>query len=133
MKIYLDIDETLINTDIHNIHPANYLKEFLEFMLKNHDVYWLTTHCSGDATEAVLWMSKYVSPDIVDLIMRIKPTKWKVSKTEAINMNEDFLWFDDDPTPEDIENLKRHNKLGSLIKVNLDENPDILGEFLGVS
>ncbi len=74
-------------------------------------------------------MSKYVSPEVVDLIMRIKPTKWKVLKTEAINMNEDFLWFDDDPTLEDIESLKKHNKLDSLIRVNLDENPDILKEF----
>ena len=44
-------------------------------------------------------------------------------------MNEDFLWFDDAPTWGDIENLKKHNKLDSLIRVNLDENPDILKEF----
>jgi len=130
MKIYLDVDDTLINTDMYDIRPANHLKEFLEQMLKNHDVYWLTTHCDGDATTAVFYMGKYVSPEVVDLVMKIKPTKWRVLKTEAINMNEDFLWFDDAPTWGDIENLKKHNKLDSLIRVNLDENPDILSEFL---
>ena len=35
MKIYLDIDDTLINTDMYNMRPANHLKEFLEYMLKN--------------------------------------------------------------------------------------------------
>ena len=117
---------------MYDIRPANHLKEFLEQMVKNHDVYWLTTHCDGDATSAVLYMGKYVSPEVVDLIMRIKPTKWRISKSEAINMNEDFLWFDDDPTLEDIENLKKHNKLDSLIRVNLDENPDILKNYLNI-
>lgn len=130
MKIYLDIDDTLINTDMYNMRPAKHLKEFLEYMLKNHDVYWLTTHCDGDATTAVLWMSKYVSPDIVDLIMRIKPTRWKVLKTEAINMDEDFLWFDDTLSWGEEQELKRNNKMGSYVKVDLDSNPDILSKFL---
>jgi hypothetical protein len=130
MKIYLDIDDTLINTDIHNIHPANHLKEFLEFMLKNHDVYWLTTHCDGDAETAISYMAKSVPVEVVELTKKIKPTKWNLTKSEAINMDEDFLWFDDAPTAEDIKELRKHNKLDSLIKVNLDENPDILKEFL---
>jgi len=64
MKIYLDIDDTLINTDMYNMRPANHLKEFLEYMLRNHDVYWLTTHCDGDATTAVSCMNKFVSSEI---------------------------------------------------------------------
>jgi len=139
VKIYLDIDDTLINNNNYEMDeqyiiskpkPAKYLKEFLECMLKNHDVYWLTTHCLGDASTAVSYMANSVSDEIVGLIKKIKPTKWNLTKSEAINMYEDFLWFDDDPTLEDIENLKKHNKLDSLITVNLDENPDILSEFL---
>ena len=132
MKIYLDIDDTLINTDMNNMRPANHLKIFLEQMIKDHDVYWLTTHCDGDATTAVSYMSKFVSPEIIDLITKIKPTKWKVLKTEAINMNEDFLWFDDAPTWGDIDALKKHNKLESFVRVNLDEDPDILKNFITI-
>jgi len=43
--------------------------------------------------------------------MKIKPTRWKVLKTEAIDMNEDFLWFDDAPTREDLDKLKKHNRI----------------------
>ncbi len=139
MKIYLDIDETLINNHNYEMNdggifvnpkPANHLKEFLEQMLKNHDVYWLTTHCQGDAQTAVSYLAEFVPNEIVELVKNIKPTKWNLVKSEAINMDEDFLWFDDAPTWVDVDTLKKHNKLESLVKVNLDENPDILSEFL---
>lgn len=130
MKIYLDIDDTLINTDMYNMRPANHLKVFLECMLNNHDVYWLTTHCNGDATTAVFYMNKFVSSDITDLIMKIKPTRWKVLKTEAINMDEDFLWFDDTLSWGEEQELRKNNKLRSYVKVDLDNNPDILSTFI---
>ena len=130
MKIYLDIDDTLINTSRFERRPANHLKEFLTYMLNNHDVYWLTTHCDGDATTAAFYMNKFVDSDITDLIMRIKPTRWKVSKTEAINMDEDFLWFDDTLSDLEEKALVAKGKLGSHIKVDLDENPNILLEFI---
>ena len=57
--------------------------------------------------------------------MKIKPTKWKVLKTEAINMNEDFLWFDDTLSWGEEQELKKHNKVSSYVKVNLDKDPDI--------
>ena len=130
MKIYLDIDDTLLNTDIHNTRPANHLKKFLAYMLNNHDVYWLTTHCNGDASIPVSYMSRFVSPDIVPFIMRIKPTRWEVLKTEAINMNEDFLWFDDVLSWGEERALQAKNKLNSHVKIDLDKNPDILLEFI---
>lgn len=130
MKIYLDIDDTLINTDMYNMRPANHLKEFLEYVLKNHDVYWLTTHCDGDATTAVSYMNKFVPSEITDLIMRIKPTRWKVLKTEAINMDEDFLWFDDTLSWGEEQELKKNNKIKCYAKVDLDNNPDILSTYI---
>jgi len=78
MKIYLDIDDTIISPYINGVNlemkPANHLKQFLGHMIKNHDVYWLTTHCDGDATTAVSYMNKFVSPEITNLIVKIKPT-----------------------------------------------------------
>ena len=130
MKIYLDIDDTLINADMYEVKPANHLKEFLSYMLKNHDVYWLSTHCDGNAETAVSYLSQFVDADITSLIKKIKPTKWKYFKAEAINMGEDFLWFDDVLSFNDEELLKSKNKLGSYVKVNLDEDPDILLEFI---
>lgn len=139
MKIYLDIDDTLLHTDISNIRPANFLKQFLEYMLKNHDVYWLTTHCNGDATIAVSYLSKFVTPEITSLIMRIKPTRWRgvkepdtdrLLKTDGIDMDEDFLWFDDVLSDGEEKALREKNKLASYVKVDLDKDPDFLEKFI---
>lgn len=141
MKIYLDIDETLIdnrlekNEDGYMVYKpviTKHLKEFLEHILENHDVYWLTTHCNGDATTAVSYMAEVVPYDIIRLIMKIKPTKWNLCKSEAINMEEDFLWFEDAPSWNDLDKLKKYNKMDSLVRVNLDEDPDVLGRYLKV-
>lgn len=130
MKIYLDIDDTLLNTDLNNTRPANHLKPFLEYMIKNHDVYWLTTHCNGDATVPVAYLSRFVGPDITSLIVKIRPTRWNIIKSEAINMDEDFLWFDDVLSWGDEKALESKGKLNSHVKVNLDDNPDILLDFI---
>lgn len=130
MKIYLDIDDTLLNTDIHNTRPANHLKPFLEYMLGNHDVYWLTTHCNGDPTVPVEYLSRFVSPEITALLMRIKPTSWEMRKIDAINLDEDFLWFDDVLMDSEEKLLRSKGKLSSHVMVDLDANPDILSEFI---
>src|SRR3989344_5197945 len=121
MKIYLDIDDTLINTDMYNMRPANHLKEFLEHMLENHDVYWLTTHCNGDATVPVSYISRFAPQEIVNLVVKIKPTSWSILKTEAINMDEYFLWFDDTLSWGEEKALREHDKLTSYVKVDLDK------------
>lgn len=132
MKVYLDIDDTLLNTDIHNTRPANHLKEFLEYMLKNHDVYWLTTHCNGDATVPVSYLSRFVTPDITALLLRIKPTRWEMRKIDAINLDEEFMWFDDVLTDSEEKLLREKGKLSSHIMVDLDANPDFLKDCIKI-
>ncbi len=129
MKIYLDIDDTLLNTEIFNRRAANHLKPFLEDMLEKYEVYWLTSHCNGDPSVPVAYLSRFVTPDITPLLMKIKPTKWEVLKTEAINMDEEFLWFDDSLSWGEEEALKAKNKLSSHVKIDIYENPDVLLDF----
>lgn len=62
--------------------------------------------------------------------MRIKPTRWEVSKTEAINTDEDFLWFDDTLSDLEEKALVAKGRLGLYVKVDLDEDPDILLDFI---
>lgn len=50
MNIYLDIDGVLLVND-HEI--ANFSKEFIKYMVKNHNVYWLTTHCRGNSLSTI--------------------------------------------------------------------------------
>ncbi len=130
MNIYLDIDNTLITSNGYETTPANHLKEFLDYMLKNHSVYWLSTHCNGDADTAASYISRFINGDFGDQVLQIKPTKWKVLKTEAINLNEDFIWFDDILTYGEQKVLEKYNKLGSFVKVDFKDNPDIFLDFI---
>ena len=130
MKIYLDIDGTLIKHEGFDTLPALYLKEFLEYVTNKHDVYWLTTHCNGDASTVLDYMSKYVDSNILELLSKIKPTSWQTVKSEAINMKEDFLWFDDVLSYTDEKTLIAHGKQKAFVQVDLKTNPSILATFI---
>lgn len=132
MKIYLDVDETILNNDYRNIRPANYLKEFLENILSKHDVYWLTTHCDGDASVPVWYLRRYFSEDLINLVSKIKPTSWKVLKIEAINLDEDFMWFDDTLMQTEEKMLREKGKLDSFVLVDIDKNPDFFKDYLEI-
>lgn len=132
MKVYLDIDDTLLHTDLFNMRPANYLMEFLTNLINKHDVYWLTTHCNGDATVPVAYLSRFVDQEITDLILKIKPTKWEIRKIDAINLDEDFMWFDDVLMDSEEKLLKSKGRLSNHIMVDLDANPDFLKDYLDI-
>jgi len=95
MKIYLDIDGTMLHEDLTENYgkPAAGLEEFLT-ALRPYDTYWLTTHCTeGDPVHARR-ITKAVLPESLHAdIDRIKPTTWTELKTEALDWNSDFIWF----------------------------------------
>ena len=140
MKIYLDIDETILDNSVVTTDkglvyfggPVKHLKEFLTHILTNHDVYWLTTHCNGDAEPTINYLKKHFDQELIDLVSQIKPTSWVIYKLEAIDLDEDFLWFDDYITQHEEQLLEEAGKLHCHIMVNLDENPEIFEEFLDV-
>lgn len=132
MKIYLDIDDTLIHTDLFNMRPANYVREFLTNIVNKHDPYWLTTHCDGDASRPVFYLAKIFPEELIPIIMKIKPTTWNVNKIEAINLDEEFMWFDDILEDTEEKLLISKGKRDSHIMVNLDDNPDFLKDYLKI-
>lgn len=122
MNIYLDIDGVLLANDLN---PARHVHEFLEKVREKSDsVYWLTTHCQGDAATAVKRLSLVLEPKTMQLIHDFKPTKWDLAKTRAIDFAEPFLWFDDDLFFEEKQDLIKHEVLDNWIGVDLasDEN-----------
>ncbi len=129
MNVYCDIDLVLL-VDEHN--PANYAHEFLEYLHEHYpdNTFWLTTHCRGDARTAVERLSEVFKPETMKLIQDIKPTNWDVSKTEAINFDEPFVWIDDDCYPEEREVLIKHGALDNWIEVDLRKDPDQLKKFI---
>lgn len=124
MNIYLDIDGVLLANENNLAIGA---EEFIEFVVKNYPTYWLTTHCmDGDPSLAVENVGRLCKPKTVEFLKRIKPTKWKVAKTEAIDFSEPFLWFDDDLYDDEREVLDRKDKLDSWREVDLAKNENDL-------
>ncbi len=131
MNIYLDIDGVLIDSKEYKQMP--YLKEFLTtvFDISNNNVYWLSTHTKhGESDIALYHLEEVLDKDIVNMIKGIKNTKWNVLKTEGIDLNSDFLWFDDVIFQAEYRYLESIGKENCLIKV--ENNLDEMIEFLNV-
>jgi hypothetical protein len=122
-KAYIDIDGVILTK--RNTRQADALHEFLDFLTKSFDCYWLSTHCKGDSKKVLEHLSKFVDDNLMEMISTIKATTWTTLKTEAIDMTNDFLWFDDYPLQAEIEQLKLNCKLENLIIVNLDNQDEL--------
>ena len=127
MNIYLDIDGVILGKDLK---PANHLREFLEYITDNHEVYWLTTHCKGDNKITLNYLSRFLDKDIIELLKKVKPTSWNTLKTEAIDFTKDFVWLDDFIFPMERQALEREDKLDRWLEVNLKDNEDTLLQVL---
>lgn len=131
MKIYLDIDGTMIHEDLTENYgkPAHGLEEFL-IALRPYDTYWLTTHCmDGDPLNAQQKMKAVVPISLFNDIDRIKPTTWKSLKTEALDWSGDFIWFDNDIFREEWDRFETATSNQRVIEVNLRNNPNHLVEI----
>jgi hypothetical protein len=131
-KVYLDIDGVIVD---YNSKQMPFLKEFLDivFSISNGEVYWLTTHCHDGSTErAVSYLEEVLDPETLSMLKKVKPNKWDTLKTEGINLNEEFLWFDDVIFQSEYKILEQAHKEHCLIKVedNLEEITNLLKEEL---
>ena len=131
MNIYLDIDGVLLANESN---AANYADEFLKAVIEKYpeSTYWLTTHnCRGE-NRAKEVLAPHLKPETVDLLDRVKPSEWKDLKTDAIDFDQDFLWFDDDLWPNELNVLERHEALQNFMMVDLQKDPDMLKKLAEV-
>ena len=130
MNVYLDIDGVLVANERF---AANGAAEFLDYVLGRFPdtTYWLTTHCQGDANLPIKHIGHLFNTKTVELMRKIKPTTWKIAKTEAINFSQPFLWFDDDLFDDERHELIEHNVLDSWVGVDLAKDQDALKKFIG--
>ena len=122
MKIYLDIDGVILKKDLT---IPEYGKEFIAYLTANHDCYWLSTHCKGDTQNAISHLSQFYPPSTVEQLKMIKQTNWESLKTEAVDLNSDFIWLEDYPLESEKIVLKKANKINSLITVDLKREDEL--------
>lgn len=127
LDIYLNIDGVLLD---NNSRPANYSREFLKYIVPNFNTYWLSSRAKGNSSLLIKDLSKLFEPTIIQLMSRVRPTRWSWAKTQAIDFSRPFLWFDDELVIHERIELIRNNALESWIEVNLIKDENRLADFL---
>ncbi len=124
MKLYLDIDGVLLT--YKNIQAAEGVADFVSYITAHFDCYWLTTHCKGDASTAIDYLSEYLPQETMEKLKNVKPTTWDTLKTEGIDFDSDFIWVDDYVMNAEKSVLKERGKEESLIMVDLGKEDALL-------
>jgi len=131
MNLYLDIDGVLVSNALgHQGSAARYAAEFLREATRQHDCFWLTTHCRGGENNAPHYLRHKLPPHAAQYVQLIKNTDWETWKTEAIDFSQDFLWLDDEVYQPELDELSKHGCLERLIRVDLRKHPDQLQDIL---
>ena len=117
MNIYFDIDGVLRGT----ASPQDDIIALLEYCLDHYpdSSYWLTTHCKAGINNA-RYALKGLFPDqlVEQVCTTFQPTHWGVLKTDAINFEENFIWFDDNLFESEKIVLQQHGALGNFYQTN---------------
>ena len=131
MNIYLDIDGVLLANESS---AANYADEFLQAILEKYpdSTYWLTTHNWQGENRAKDVLAPHLKLETVALLDKVKPSEWNNLKTDAIDFERDFLWFDDNLWPQELKVLEKREAIEHFIIVDLNKDPDILQKLTQV-
>lgn len=117
MNIYLDVDGVILDK---HLQPSQCLHEFVEYVTTHHTCYWATTHVTDGSTEHLFRvLTRQQVPEVtLELLKKVKGTKWDLLKTEVIDFDSDFLWFEDMPTEGERAELARHGKEDALVWID---------------
>ena len=124
MNLYLDIDGVLLDYDTDTY--AKGAIELIEYITSEFDCYWLTTHCKGDSTPAIEYLSDYFPAETIERLKTVKPTYWENLKTEGINFDKNFIWLDDYPFQAELSVLEHFGTSDSIYKVDLRNENELL-------
>jgi hypothetical protein len=116
-KIYFDIDGVLRST----ASPGEDVIAFLHYCPDNYadSLYWLTTHCKNSKNHTYPVLTSTFPRDLADeLYQAFQPTDWGVLKTNAIDLDCDFVWFDGNLFESEKAFLESHYVLDGFFKMN---------------
>lgn len=116
-NIYLDIDGVILGT----ASPKEDIVALITYIIDNfpNNTYWLTTHCRHGENRCAEWLRGELPDELVDRMeTTIKPTNWEALKTEAIDMDQDFIWLDDNLFETERRVLEAYYVLDGFYKMN---------------
>lgn len=126
-NLFIDVDGVLLGKDdpgSPTVVLAKHTLHFLDFATRSFNVFWLTTHCRGDASTVTEYLRPYAPDDVMKLAGLIRPTSFRTMKTEALVAP--FFWLDDQPMASEIDWLENRGLRERWIEVNTRKRPDDL-------
>lgn len=127
INVYLDVDGVLLANENNVALGAD---DLIQFVVPRYNVYWLTTHCHGDASIPVKRFARFFTPETREFLPHIRATDWQVAKTEAIDFTKPFLWFDDDLYDDERDELVSRSALAGWVEVDLSKDAEHLKHLL---
>ena len=132
--LYLDIDGTIIQTgekfwQSGRFEIAPGALDLLNFCAESFQTHWLSFHGrDGDGTDIfeVFEEAIGISPlpdEWLEVFWKITPAPWRRTKTDGIDICDNFYWVDDEPHPNDLALLKRHGLENRWIRAHLNRFP----------
>lgn len=70
-RLYIDVDGVLLTKRLPE--KAQGADLFIDFVTRNFECFWLTTHCKGNSLTAINYLKKYMGAHTMDLVTRLKP------------------------------------------------------------
>lgn len=117
LNIYFDIDGVLLGTK----SPKKDVIKLLRYCLCKYpnSTYWLTTHCkSGENKTNFVLRDEFPDSLVEQIYNTFLPTDWEVLKTDAIDLDSDFIWFDDNLFESERNILEKYLVLDSFFRMN---------------
>ena len=117
MNIYFDIDGVLLGTK----SPKRDTIKLLKYCLRKYpnSTYWLTTHCkSGENKTNFVLKGEFPDSLVEQIYNTFLPTDWEVLKTDAIDLDSDFIWFDDNLFESERNILEKYLVLDGFFRMN---------------
>ena len=116
-KIYFDIDGVLKGSASPQADVINLLQYCLDHY--PNSLYWLTTHCKGGENNTKISLQGSFPEELIDRIDQLfHPTDWGVLKTEGIDLDCDFVWFDDNLLESEKNVLEKYYVLDGFFKMD---------------
>ena len=128
-KIYFDVDGVLRGT----ASPREDVEALLRYCLDNYgdSLFWLTTHCKYGVNHAPDALRGVLSDDLVDeLAEKVHPADWENYKVEGIDLDSDFIWFDDNLFEGEKKILDAYYVADSFFQMN-PRDPEMAKKALG--
>ena len=117
LNIYFDIEGVLLGTK----SPKRDVAKLLKYCLCKYpnSTYWLTTHCkSGENKTNSVLKGEFPDSLVEQIYNTFLPTDWEVLKTDAIDLDSDFVWFDDNLFESERSILEKYLVLDGFFRMN---------------